>query len=134
MWFSTSVSSRTMDYTIGQGAVTEPFKWNSSISNCANFEVLVYEEDAAGAWNIHTGVLTIAVDPSATLEPGQFVYIMTINTSDPTLDPGTSATGLVKNYCVSIASPNHATANGATNPMGLSLQITFKNTCRDVTI
>ena len=128
-----------MQYTIGAGNHDEQVKFTSSNSLC-NFEVLVYEKIST-VWTIHNSsgpdglVVSVVKNTSIVLSPGQFIYDVTINTSNISLDPGTGFAGLTKNYKVSAATPNHATAaGGATSPKPFLLDIEFLNECRDLVI
>lgn len=62
------------------------------------------------------------------------MYDITIFSSDLTLDPGSGFTGLTKNYKISVASPNHVDANSSSNPKEFTLDITFRNECRDIVV
>ena len=77
-WISNSLSTKTMQYTIGSADVIDQVKFTSSQASCT-FEVLLYEytDDGLGnwSWTIHadapdpTNVLSIAV-ASNVLLPG----------------------------------------------------------------
>ena len=101
--------------------------------------MLVYEK-ISGVWAIHNSsgpdglVVSVAIATNV-LSPGQFLYDVTINTANIALDPGTGITGLTRNYKISAATPNHASAaGGATNPKSFLLDIEFINECRDLVI
>ena len=61
------------------------------------------------------------------------MHDVTIFTSDTSLDPGSSIAP-IKNYKISVASPNHTGANSASNPTEFLFDVTFRNECRDMVV
>lgn len=99
--------------------------------------MLIYEDaDGSGTWVSHpiTSTVLSVVPNGAVLLPGQNLYDVTIFSSDTSLDPGIGFTGLTKKYKISVASPDHATANSSSNPKEFFIDITFRNECRDIIV
>ena len=87
------------------------------------------EDTATGTWVAHGGgEVTVAQDTTTTLNPGQFLYDVTIQSNDASLDPGTGFTGMTKKYKLT------ANTSGGLNPKEFFLDITYRNECRDLVV
>ena len=115
-WLSSNLYLLELDYTIGSTIPVETFKFTSLYASCS-FEIKVYEYDTAtSTWIDHVaGEVSYAEDTSNVLI-ARFIYDVTFFSSDLSYDDGLGLTGSTKNYKISVAAPDHATANSASNP------------------